>query len=123
MLKTLTTLLLLCLVATADTKKDDGRTKVFTEPYDKVWAACIASASQNFILDHSDKESSVITFHSGISFTSAGFAVSVTVTKVADDKIEVRLNPQAKGIGNWGAGGRIAKKYFKGVETALKKGN
>lgn len=111
-------MLLLVLPAFA---KEDDRLRTYTKSYDQIWEACIASASENFTIAHSDKASGTLTFQTGISFTSAGFTVSV-VLKQTEENVLVRLNPQARGLGNWGAGGRIVKKFFKGVDQYLKDG-
>lgn len=63
------------VTARDDKNKKDDKERIFDAPYDKVWDACIASASENFIIDHSEKDSGILSFHSGISFTSAGFSV------------------------------------------------
>jgi hypothetical protein len=47
--------------------------------------------------------------------------VGVSVTKLADDKTKVTVNAQRKRAQvAWGAGDRIAKKFFDAVEENLK---
>jgi len=113
-------LLFLAFSVFANDDKDD-KSRTFEESYERIWAACVASANENFVIEHTDKDSGILTFHTGKSFTSGGFQVGVTI-KTAENKTNVQLNTQAKALGNWGAGGRIAKKFFKGVERYLKEG-
>lgn len=120
-MKTITVLCLLVLAIPA-LAKDDDKSRTFNAPYEQVWEACIASAGENFVIEHSEKDSGMLTFRTGISVTSAGFTVGVVLKREDDKRVSVRLNPQAKGLGNWGAGGRIAKKFFKGVDQFLKDG-
>jgi hypothetical protein len=59
-------------------------------------------------------------FHSGISLTSNGFRVGVTLTKLEDNKTRVKVNTQKKAqVFAWGAGGRITEKFFKAVDEQL----
>ena len=107
-----------CLVM-AQEKKD--RERIYTEDFDRVWTACVQAANENFAIEHSEKESGILNFHSGKSLTSNGFRVGVTVIKMEDERIKVVINPQKKDqLFAWGAGGRIADKYFKAVDKLLK---
>jgi len=114
-------LILFCLaIAFAQPLLAGGKQRVYEEPFEKVWDACIRAANENFTVDYSDKESGTISFHSGISVTSSGFRVGVTISKLADHKTKVVLNPQKKAqLFAWGAGGRIAKKFYKQVDLLL----
>jgi hypothetical protein len=118
-------LLLAVSAAVGDGKKEkeDDKTKVFDAPYDKVWDAAIASANENFVIEHSEKESGILNFHSGMSMASNGFRCGVVITKMDDGKVRVQLNTQKKAqIFAWGAGGRISDKFFKGMQKYLKEG-
>jgi len=128
-------LLTLILVSTAlpvagrafdDNKKEEQQEKakskerVYNADFEKVWTACVQAANENFVMEHSEKESGILNFHSGTSLTSNGFRVGVTVIKLDDGRTKVVLNPQKKGqLFAWGAGGRIADKYFKAVNSKL----
>lgn len=125
LLAALVILLLAVSAAVGDDKKEkeDDKTKVFDAPYEKVWEAAIASANANFVIEHSEKESGILNFHSGMSMASNGFRCGVVVTKTDDGKVRVQLNTQKKAqLFAWGAGGRIADKFFKGMTKYLKEG-
>jgi len=117
-------LLLVVLSVTAGIAKDkDDKTRTYDVSFEKVWEAVVASANENFVIEHSDKESGILNFHSGISMASNGFRCGVVVKKTDDGKVRVQLNTQKKAqLFAWGAGGRIADKFFKGVENYLKEG-
>lgn len=116
--------LIIVLACTPVLGKDkDDKARTFDAPIEKVWEAVVASANENFVIEHSDKDSGILNFHSGISMTSNGFRCGVVVKKNDDGKVRVQLNTQKKAqLFAWGAGGRIADKFFKGVENYLKEG-
>jgi hypothetical protein len=98
----------------------DSKSRTFQEPIEKTWAACVRAAGEKFTLIHTEKESWILTFSTGISFTSNGFTCSVTLVKVDDKTTRVKLNTQKnKQLFAWGAGGRISEKFFKAVEECL----
>ncbi|HWX39596.1 MAG TPA: hypothetical protein VN345_00475 [Blastocatellia bacterium] len=101
-------------------QKTKGKERVYNAGFDVVWPACVRAANENFVLEHTEKESGVLSFHTGMSLTSNGFFVGVSVIKLDETHTKVVLNPQKKRqLVAWGAGGRIADKYFKGVEKNL----
>ncbi len=119
----LVVLLVLSSVAGGKDKEKDDKTRTYNAPYEKVWDAVVASANENFVIEHSEKESGILNFHSGISMSSNGFRCGVVVKKRDDGKVRVQLNTQKKAqLFAWGAGGRIADKFFKGVDLYLKEG-
>jgi hypothetical protein len=85
-----------------------------------VWDACVQAANSQFTLEHSEKASHALSFKSGTSATSWGFDVGVSLVKISDKKTRVILNPQKRRLQlAWGAGGRIADKYFDAVQKSL----
>lgn len=112
-------LLFSSLVASAASDRD----RTFDAPYDKVWIACVQAASQKYTIIHTDKESGILSFTQGKSFTtnSNGMNVGVTVIKVNDNQTEVIINPQKKEFQISWAGGTITKTFFKLVEEKLGK--
>jgi hypothetical protein len=110
-------------IAAGKKEKEDDKTRIFNADYDKVWEAAVASANENFVIEHSEKESGILNFHSGISLTGNGFRCGVLITKLEDGRVRVQLNTQKKAqIFAWGAGGRIAEKFFKGMTRYLEEG-
>jgi hypothetical protein len=118
--------LLICGLALGDDKKGkektDDKERVYKSyTYDQVWTSAVQAAAENFTVAHSDKESGVFEFHTGISMASNGFRCGVTVSKTNEDEIKVKLNTQKKAqLFAWGAGGRIAEKFFKALDKKLK---
>jgi hypothetical protein len=115
-----TTLLLAMCVEGNDlyTRKGD-KERIYHRSYDEVWSACVKAANEHFSVAHSDKESGVLEFHTGISFTSSGFRVGVTLA-IESEGVRVKLNTQKKRqLWAFGAGGRIAKKFWRAVDGIL----
>ena len=103
-------------------EKKSDKEHIYTASYDAVWAACVASAKENFAVETADKENGLLTFQTGISATSNGFRVGVALVKLDDGRIKVKANTQKKmQLVAWGAGGRIAEKFFKSVDAAIEK--
>jgi hypothetical protein len=109
---------LFCVEAEAADKEH-----TFKADVDAVWNACLKVANSEFTLQASDKENHLFSFRSGVSLTSWGFTIGGTVKPGSDNSTTVVLHPQKAGqqVFAWGAGGRIADKFFKAVETELKK--
>jgi hypothetical protein len=98
----------------------ESKSQTFQEPIEKTWTACVRAAGEKFTLIHTEKESWILTFSTGISLTSNGFTCSVNLIKIGDKSTQVKLNTQKnKQLFAWGAGGRISKKFFKAVEEYL----
>ena len=115
-------LLLLISVFSVVSLQADSKEQSFPANYDATWAACVKAANSEFTLEHSEKESGVLSFRTGTSMTSWGFTVGVTVEAIDANHTRVTLNPQKERLQfAWGAGGRIAKKFFKAVEKEMKK--
>jgi len=107
--------------ATGDDKQKSVKERLYkNRTYDQVWVAAVQAAAEHFTVAHSDKESGVFEFHTGISMTSNGFRCGVTVSKTDEDQIRVKLNTQKKAqLFAWGAGGRIGNKFFKELDKKL----
>ena len=103
-------------------EKKGDKEHIYNASYEAVWAACVASAKENFAVETADKENGLITFQTGISMASNGFRVGVSLLKLDDGRVKVKANTQKKmQLVAWGAGGRIADKFFKSVDAAIEK--
>jgi hypothetical protein len=102
--------------------KVKDRERVYDAPFDRVWTACVQSASEKYTVTFSNKPDGVISFEQGMSWktNSWGMKVGVTVVPLGETKTKVILNPQKKQSQLSWAGGDITKKFFAAVEKALK---
>jgi hypothetical protein len=90
-------------------------------PHD-VFTAAVRSAQKNWAVKFADEKSGVITFTSGISMTSNGMECSALVEPMSDGGTRVTLRTAKKAqLYAWGVGGRIAKKFFEGIDKELAK--
>lgn len=97
--------------------------RTFDGTYDTVWNACVRAANQEFTLEHSEKESGVLSFRTGASLTSWGFRVGITVTEIDENRVRIAVNPQKTTFQfAWGAGDRITNKYFAAIYRVLSAG-
>src|SRR5262249_35120437 len=85
------TLLLISLLAATvpggpDTQDKKAKERTYAASFEVVWTACVQAANENFVIEHSDKDSGILNFHSGMSLTSNGFRVGVTVSKLDDER-------------------------------------
>jgi hypothetical protein len=103
-----------------DHSKDPER--VFDAPFDAVWTACVRTASEKYILEHSEKASGLLTFSTPPSpWSDVKLAANVVVMSVDDKKTSVVVNTQKKaGAVSWGEGGQLRKKFFDAVAQKLK---
>lgn len=102
-------------------EKKGDKERVYKVPYDKMFAACMKAAAEENVIEFQDKETGVITFKTGTSMASWGFKISVSLTKLEDNRTRIKLTTQkTRGqLVAWGAGGRTAEKYFKGLDKQL----
>src|SRR5262249_1655716 len=104
----------IALILMASTLSAANKTEEFKGSMDQVWTACVRAASEKFSLKYTDKESRVLTFASGMGMRSWGMDASVRLRETDEGKIEVSVTPQkTKEVWSMGAGGSVAKKYFK----------
>ena len=117
------TVLTLCMMAVATAKDNSkNRERVYDAPFDKVWAACVQMANQKYTVTFTNKADGVISFEQGISWktNSWGMKVGVAVVAISDTQTKVTINPQKKQAQVSWVGSDITKKFFAGVDKALK---
>ena len=93
---------------------------VYNAPFDKVWMACVQTASEKFTVTFSDKASGVMSFKQGVTLTSYGLSVGVTVVATDDEHTTVTLNPQKEKL-QVNGGGSLMQQFFDLVDKRLKK--
>ena len=102
------------------------KTKSYDAPAKNVFAAALLAAREQYVVSDVDQKNLAFAFASGASFTSYGFNCNVVAEPRGNDKTKLILNVQKKLAGKfgesfaWGAGGRLAKKFFKEVAAKLK---
>jgi hypothetical protein len=102
---------------------DKDRERIYDAPFDKVWAACVRAANEEFTLAHSEKASGVLTFTQTLAPGSSErfyvppvvVAIGVTVIRMNDTRQRVLVSRGAANVVGW-----IWKKYFGVVDQLLK---
>ncbi|HYL13906.1 MAG TPA: hypothetical protein VEV41_12770 [Terriglobales bacterium] len=98
------------------------KSKGFDVPADVLYESAVRTAAQNYKLTTSDSAHQRFAFRTGASATSWGLEVQAAVQAVSasSSKLVVDIqNSDSRQVFSWGAGGRMADKFFKDVEATL----
>jgi len=98
--------------------------KVFNNTPQDVFQAALRTARERHVVTYVDEKNLMLTFETGTSAFSYGFNANASVEQEADGKSKLILNVQKKNTGqnagiSWGAGDRMADKFFQQVEEEL----
>ncbi|HMC31918.1 MAG TPA: hypothetical protein VKL99_13875, partial [Candidatus Angelobacter sp.] len=104
-----------CLPALAKPKKkiyDNGATELFT--------AALRTARERHVVTYVDEKMLMFTFQTGRSFFTKGFVANASIEPQGDTRATLIINVQSKeGEAAWGAGDRMADKFFDQVKEEL----
>lgn len=98
--------------------------KVYNNTPEEVFQAALRTARERHVVTFVDEKNLMMTFETGVSAFSAGFIANASVEPEADGKGKLIINVQKKDTGNnggpaFGAGDRMADKFFQQVEEEL----
>src|SRR6202453_1773324 len=105
---------LLPMVAHAEPKK-----KVYNNSPDQVFNAALRTARERHVVADVDEKTMMFTFETGRSLTSKGFVANASVEPEGDSKSTLIINVQTKDGFSWGAGDRMADKFYQQVGDEL----
>jgi hypothetical protein len=111
---TLVFIFLLTLSAYAKPKK-----KTYNNSADQVFQAALRTARERHVVTFVDAKTLMVTFETGRSFTSEGFVANASVEPEGESKATLIVNVQNKKGMSWGAGDRMADKFFQQVSDEL----
>ncbi len=106
--------LLLPLSAFAKPKK-----KIYNNKPDELFAAALRTARERHVVTYVNEKMLMFTFETGRSFTSKGFIANASVEPQGEDKATLIINVQNKEGLSWGAGDRMADKFYDQVAEEL----
>jgi hypothetical protein len=106
--------LLLPVIAQAEPKK-----KIYNNSSDQVFKAALRTARERHVVTYVDEKTLMFTFETGRSLTSQGFVANASVEPEGDDKATLIINVQTKAGFSWGAGDRMAEKFYQQVGDEL----
>lgn len=111
---TLVLIFLFTLGAYAKPKK-----KIYNNSADQVFQAALRTARERHVVTYIDEKTLMLTFETGRSFTSDGFVANASVEPEGESKATLIINVQNKKGMSWGAGDRMADKFFQQVSDEL----
>jgi hypothetical protein len=106
--------LLLSVSAHAEPKK-----KIYNNSADQVFNAALRTARERHVVTYVDEKTLMFTFETGRSLTSKGFVANASVEPEGDSKATLIINVQTKDGFSWGAGDRMADKFYQQVGDEL----
>jgi hypothetical protein len=106
--------LLLSVCAQAEPKK-----KTYNNSPDQVFNAALRTARERHVVTYVDEKTLMFTFETGRSLTSKGFVANASVEPEGDTKATLIINVQTKDGFSWGAGDRMADKFYSQVGDEL----
>ncbi|MGO9402950.1 MAG: PEGA domain-containing protein [Terriglobales bacterium] len=109
---------LLCLLTVSAYAKP--KKKTYNNSADEVFKAALRTARERHVVTYVDEKALMITFQTGQSFTSNGFVANASVEPQGENQATLVINVQKKTGGiNYGAGDRMADKFFEQVNDEL----
>jgi hypothetical protein len=106
--------LLFPVVAQAKPKK-----KTYSNSSEQLFKAALRTARERHVVTYIDEKMLMFTFETGRSFTSEGFVANASVEPESDGKATLIINVQNKKGVSWGAGDRMADKFYEQVSDEL----
>jgi hypothetical protein len=108
------TLALLPMSAYAKPKK-----KTYNNSADQVFKAALRTARERHVVTYVDEKTLMFTFETGRSVMSYGFVANASVEAEGEEKATLIINVQNKQGVSWGAGDRMADKFYEQVAEEL----
>lgn len=93
--------------------------KTYNNSSEQVFKAALRTARERHVVTYVDEKSLMFSFQTGRSFTSEGFVANASVEPEGDDKATLIINVQNKKGISWGAGDRMADKFYQQVADEL----
>jgi PEGA domain len=93
--------------------------KIYNNTPDQVFQAALRTARERHVVTYVDTKTLMMTFETGRSFTSEGFVANASVEPEGENKATLVINVQNKKGMSWGAGDRMADKFFSQVSDEL----
>lgn len=93
--------------------------KTYNNSADQVFQAALRTARERHVVTFVDAKQLMVTFETGRSFASDGFVANASVEPEGENKATLIINVQNKKGMSWGAGDRMADKFFQQVNDEL----
>lgn len=106
--------ILLPVAAHAKPKK-----KTYNNSSDQLFTAALRTARERHVVTYVNEKELMFTFETGRSFTSEGFVANASIEPEGEGKATLIINVQNKKGASWGAGDRMADKFYEQVTEEL----
>lgn len=93
--------------------------KTYNNSADQLFQATLRTARERHVVTYVDEKTLMMTFETGRSFTSQGFVANASVEPQGENQATLIINVQNKQGMSWGAGDRMADKFFEQVADEL----
>jgi len=97
----------------------EPKKKLYNNSSEQVFKAALRTARERHVVTYVDEKTLMFTFETGRSFTSEGFVANASVEPEGEDKATLIINVQSKKGFSWGAGDRMAEKFYLKVADEL----
>jgi hypothetical protein len=101
------------------TAQAEPKKKLYNNSSEQVFKAALRTARERHVVTFVDEKTLMFTFETGRSFSSEGFVANASVEPEGDDKATLIINVQTKKGFSWGAGDRMADKFYQQVADEL----
>jgi PEGA domain-containing protein len=93
--------------------------KTYNNSAEQLFTAALRTARERHVVTYVNEKMLMFTFETGRSFTSEGFVANASVEPEGDSKATLIINVQNKKGMSWGAGDRMADKFYQQVSDEL----
>jgi len=93
--------------------------KTYNNSPEQVFLAAVRTARERHVVTYVDEKMLMFTFETGRSFTSEGFVANASVEPEGENQATLIINVQNKKGVSWGAGDRMADKFYQQVADEL----
>ena len=93
--------------------------KTYNNSPEQVFLAALRTARERHVVNYVNEKMLMFTFETGHSFASEGFVANAAVEPEGTDKATLIINVQNKKGMSWGAGDRMADKFYDQVTDQL----
>lgn len=93
--------------------------KTYNNSSEQLFTAALRTARERHVVTYVNEKMLMFTFETGRSFTSDGFVANASVEPEGENKATLIINVQNKKGLSWGAGDRMADKFYEQVSDEL----
>jgi hypothetical protein len=93
--------------------------KTYNNSPDQLFLAAVRTARERHVVTYVDEKMLMFTFETGRSFSSEGFVANASVEPEGTNQATLIINVQNKKGVSWGAGDRMADKFYEQVAEEL----